>query len=162
MWWALAAITLNGITIQASTEARYLGIIFDKQLRYKAHTRQAVKKGTNAALALPRTAKCNWGPPYQYARQLFKAVIVPRIDYGSVIWHKPKADGSTAGLAYIQKLTTVQRLAMKAILGCYRTTPTAAMEIESGLPPTWIRLQTKPLLSVTRMQSLSARHFIQT
>ena len=32
------------------------------------------------------------------------------------------------------------------------------MEIESDLPPTWIRLQTKVLLSVTRMQSLSTRH----
>jgi ribonuclease HI len=50
---------------------------------------------------------------------------------------------------------------MKAILGCYHTTPTAAMEIETGLPPTWLRLQTKVLLSATRLQSLSARHPIQ-
>ena len=47
---------------------------------------------------------------------------------------------------------------MKAILGCYRTTPTAAMEIETGLQPAWIRLQTKNLLVITRMQSLSTRH----
>ena len=50
---------------------------------------------------------------------------------------------------------------MKAILGCYHTTPTAAMEIETGLPPTWLRLQTKVLLAATRLQSLSARHPIQ-
>ena len=47
---------------------------------------------------------------------------------------------------------------MKAILGCYRTTPTAAMEIESGLTPAWIRLQTKVLSSLTRMQALSTDH----
>ena len=47
---------------------------------------------------------------------------------------------------------------MKTILGCYRTTPTAAMEIESGLPPAWMRLQMKVLLSLTRMQALSASH----
>ena len=50
---------------------------------------------------------------------------------------------------------------MKAILGCYRTTPTAAMEVESGLQPLWIRLQTKVLLAITRMQSLSVNHPIQ-
>jgi hypothetical protein len=47
---------------------------------------------------------------------------------------------------------------MKAILGCYRTTSTAAMEIESGLQPAWIRLQTKVLSAVTRMQSLPSNH----
>ena len=51
---------------------------------------------------------------------------------------------------------------MKAILGCYRTTPTVAMEIESGLLPAWIRLQTKVLSAATRMQSLSLNHPIQT
>ena len=47
---------------------------------------------------------------------------------------------------------------MKAILGCFRTTPTAAIEIEAGLAPTWLRLQTKVLLAITRMQSLSSQH----
>ena len=50
---------------------------------------------------------------------------------------------------------------MKAITGCYRITPTAAMEIESDLQPIRIRLQTKVLQSVTRMQSLSAKHPLQ-
>jgi len=50
---------------------------------------------------------------------------------------------------------------MKAITGCYKTTPTTAMEIEAELHPTWIRLQTKVLLANTRMRSLSASHPIQ-
>lgn len=61
----------------------------------------------------------------------------------------------------MQKLSTVQRLAMKAILGCYKTTPTVAMEAETDLQPPWIRLQCKALLAATRMQSLSAKHPIQ-
>ena len=50
---------------------------------------------------------------------------------------------------------------MKAILGCHKTTPTAAMELETGLQLSWIRLQTKALLATTRMQSLSASHPIE-
>jgi len=55
---AKASITINGFTVKASTEAKYLGVIFDQQLRFKAHLQYVVKKGTNAALALSSIAKC--------------------------------------------------------------------------------------------------------
>src|ERR1700758_4614504 len=61
----------------------------------------------------------------------------------------------------MRKFTTFQRLAMKATLGCYRTTPTTAMEIESGIQPAWLRLQTKALSAATRMQSLAPKHPIK-
>ena len=153
-----ASVTTNGTTIRPSDEAKYLGVIFDQELRFKSHLQHVVKKGTNVAMALFSIAKSTWGAPYMYVRQLFQAVVAPRIDYAAIIWHRPKDDGSTASTKQVGKLTTVQRLAMKAILGCYRTTPTAAMEIETGLQPAWIRLQTKTLLATTRMQSLSTRH----
>lgn len=153
-----AAITIGGLTIKPSKEAKYLGVIFDQELRFKSQLQHVVKKGTNAALALASITKNGWGIQYKYARQLFNAVITPRMDYGAVVWHRPKQDGTTASTSQVQKLSTVQRLAMKAITGCYRTTPTAAMEIEADLPPPWIRLQIKVLLAVTRMRSLSANH----
>ena len=112
-------------------------------------------------MALSSIAKPTGGAPYRHVRQLFQAVIAPRTDYGATIWHQPRDDGSTAGTMQNRRLTTIQRLAMKAILGCYKTTPTAAMEMETGLQPPWIRLQTKVLLSITRMQSLSLKHPIQ-
>src|SRR5438477_13201348 len=68
------------------------------------------------------------------------------------------ADGSAAHSAQTRQLSTIQRIAMKTVLGCYRTTPTAAMELKSGLPPPWICLQTKVLCSFTRMQSLAQSH----
>jgi hypothetical protein len=47
---------------------------------------------------------------------------------------------------------------MKAILGCYRTTPTIAMEVDSGIPPAWLSLQTKALSSAARFKSLHHDH----
>ena len=153
-----APVTVNKITIKPSSEAKYLGVVFDQRLNFKTHLQNVTKKGTNAAMALSRIAKCNWGAPYKYARQLFNAVIAARTDYAASIWHRPRSGGKTAATAQARSLTTIQRLAMKAITGCYRTTPTAAMEIEAGLQPAWIRLQIKALQSVTRMQSLSTKH----
>ena len=156
-----ASITINGTTVEPSGEAKYLGVIFDQKLNFKSHLQYISKKGTNAAMALSSITKINWGAQYTYARQLFKAVITTRTDYATSIWHQPKSDGELATIGQIQKLTTIQRLGMKAITGCYRTTPTAAMEIESDLQPIRIRLQTKVLQSVTRMQSLSVKHPLQ-
>ena len=153
-----APITVGRTTIKPSSEARYLGVIFDQQLRFKSHLQQVIKKGTSGALALSSIANCKWGTPYRFVRQLFQTVIAPRTDYAAVIWHRPRADGSAAHSAQTRQLSTIQRIAMKTVLGCYRTTPTAAMELESGLPPPWIRLQTKVLCSFTRMQSLAQSH----
>ena len=67
-----------------------------------------------------------------HVRQLFQAVVTPHTDYAAIVWHRPKDDGSTASTAQIRKLT-IQRLAMKAIIECYKTTPTTAMEMKIDL-----------------------------
>jgi len=61
-----ASVTTNGVTIKPSNEAKYLGVIFDQELRFKSHVQYAIKKGTNAAMALSSIAKCTWGAPYKY------------------------------------------------------------------------------------------------
>ena len=47
---------------------------------------------------------------------------------------------------------------MKAILGCFRTTSTSALEHESALLPPHLRLQSKILRSFTRLLTLPAKH----
>src|SRR5262249_54753133 len=54
-----AAITINNTRIGASEHAKYLGVVFDKQLRFKQHMMQVVKKGMSAAVALAGIARCN-------------------------------------------------------------------------------------------------------
>jgi hypothetical protein len=130
------SVAINGATIKPSNKAKYLGIIFDQGLRFKSHLQHVVGNDINAGMALCSIAKRTWG---LHTYMLFQAVVAPRIDYAAIIWHWPRDDGSTAGIKQIRKLTMVQRLAMKAILGSYRTTPTAAMDIETGLQPAWIR-----------------------
>ena len=156
-----AAITVEGIRIDPAKEAKYLGVIFDQKLQFKKHLQYIIRKGTSAALALSDIAKNNWGAKYKYVRQLFKSVIAARTDYAAIIWHQPKDNDKIATESQVSKLSAIQRLAMKAITGCYKTTPTAAMEIEAGLQPTWPHLQTKVLQAVARMQTLSAKHPLQ-
>jgi Reverse transcriptase (RNA-dependent DNA polymerase) len=70
-----AAITLDNVKIQPSTEAKYLGVIFDQKLNFKSHLQHVTKKGTTAAMALSSIAKSNWGAQHKDVRQLFQAAI---------------------------------------------------------------------------------------
>jgi endonuclease/exonuclease/phosphatase (EEP) superfamily protein YafD len=154
-----ARISINGTTIKPSEDARYLGVIFDSKLRFKAHIQYAIKKGTTAALALGSIGRTTWGVPYEHLRLLYQSTVTTRMDYGAIIWHRPQSNNSAAAsTTQAKKFATVQRIATKAILGCYRTTPTVAMDLESDIPPPWIRLRTKALTATTRIRSLAKRH----
>jgi len=56
------------------------------------------------------------------------------------------------------KLESAQRVAMKAILGTFRTTPTSTLQSETTLMPTHLRLRYRVLQSWTRMQTAPQTH----
>ena len=151
-------IILQGTTIEPSLTGRYLGVIFDKGLRFKEHVQHATKKGTKFALAMGRIANAKWGTQYQYIRQLFVSVVAPRMDYAAIVWHRPAKYGQTHAPSQTKSLSTAQRTAMKAILGAFRTTPTVALEVETNLAPTHLRLRRKVLRTMTRMQTHPDTH----
>src|SRR5271170_8107680 len=83
-------IILNEITIMSTTEAKYLEVTFDKDLKYRTHLDHIVKKRTKFALAIASIARSNWGPEFKYLKRLFIAVAASRMDYVAIIWHRPK------------------------------------------------------------------------
>ena len=149
-----APIQIVGTIIQPSQEAKYLGVIFDKQLRFKLHIQHTTKKGSKFALAMTRIAKSTWGTTYQDTRRLFTSVVAPRIDYAAIIWHRPAKYGQSLRPPQLAKLESAQRTAMKAVLGSFRTTATTALEVESGLMPAHLRLQSRILCAYTRFATL--------
>jgi ribonuclease HI len=152
-----AALTLRETTVSPTSEARYLGVIFDSKLNFKAHRAHATKRGTNLAIAMNGIAKATRGPHFKYTRQLFTTVVAPTTDHAAIVWYRPGKNG-TQNTTQLTSLRTVQRLAMKAITGCFRTTPTDALEYETDLLPPHLRLKCKILQSLTRMQTLPPDH----
>jgi ribonuclease HI len=146
-----ATVKINSLTIEPSNEAKYLGVTFDSQLKFVTHVNQAVKKGTKFASAITRIAATTWGASFQHLRRLFSSVVTTRTDYAAVIWHRPEDRGAAPSMGQISKLEKVQRMTMKAITGCFRTTSTAALEMETDLIPTDLRLKQKVLIAATRM-----------
>ena len=56
---ATAPIKIGETTIHPVNEARYLGVIFDRELQFKSHLQYVVKKGTKFALAMTSIAKAS-------------------------------------------------------------------------------------------------------
>jgi ribonuclease HI len=157
-----ASIRINDTTIAPGKEARYLGVIFDEKLKFHAHLDYVTKKGTKFALALSSIARITWGTPFKYMRRLYTAVIRPRIQYGAAIWHRPEDKRNSPISSQVSSLTTVQRLAMTTITGCFRTTSTAALQHETELLPIELELRKQITKYLTRIQTLPKKHPTKT
>ena len=151
-------ITIDGTTIQPTNEARYLGVTFDKELRFQTHLDNIIKKGTKYASMLVQIARTRWRPEIQYLRQLVNSVAFPKIDYGAIIWHRPDDYRRSSITSQISKLSSVQRRFMLAITRAFKTTPTPVLTFESGLMPPQQRLASKILTTITRMKSTNRSH----
>jgi ribonuclease HI/endonuclease/exonuclease/phosphatase family metal-dependent hydrolase len=154
-----AHVRIGDTTILPAGEAKYLGVFFDRKLSFQHHIQYAAKKGTQFALAISRIANCTRGPAYQQTRTLFTSVAAPRMDHAAIVWYRP-FQGVTppARQPSVAKLESAQRMAMKAILGTFRTTATTALQIDTSLLPTHLRLRNRALQSWTRMQTAPATH----
>ena len=130
-----ATIKIKDITIIPTKEARYLGVIFDQKLKFRPHMEHVIKKGTKFALAMSNIARITWGSPFKYVRRLYTAIIRPRTQYATMVWHRPEDTWNSPAISQAKSLTTIQWLAMKTITGCFRTTSTDALQHETQLLP---------------------------
>lgn len=131
--------TLTGFRFQQST--------------YRMHIQTLIRKGTAATLAMRGAVKSTWGPDFKYICQLFIAVIAPIIDDAAIIWHKLSVQEKQ-----LMEISTIQCIAMKTITGCFGSTPSSALEVETDLLPLKLRLHMKILWTITQMKSAPKRN----
>lgn len=122
--------TLCGTTLSLSGEAKYLGVILDKKLNWTKHLEQKAKKAMVSLWQCKRTIGKSWGFSPKITNWIYVAVVRPMLSYCATVWWH-KTNQKTA----LGKLQKVQRTACLAITGAIRTTPTAALEVLSGLTP---------------------------
>lgn len=86
-------------------------------------------------------------------RQLYQACVILRMDYASTVWHNP-----AKSRWQITALNTVQRPAMIRILSAFRTVATQALEAETFLLPTHLRLWQRAKEVMTKLLTLPKTH----
>ncbi|KAI0991825.1 hypothetical protein K3495_g16362, partial [Podosphaera aphanis] len=92
------------------------------------------------------------------------ACVLPVAYYGSEAWWPGRSRQGTQGRisnrvdSLLQLLDKVVLTSARAILPVYRTTPTAALHRESGLPPSEIALNGRTTAATVRLRHLDPRH----
>ena len=108
-------------TVQPQPSARFLGVILDSKLTWKAQLQGVQKKLETQSLALTRISALACGPNLREARLLYTAVIRPVIAYGSAVFHTTTGPGgSPRGTA--AQLIRYQNKSLRALLGAYKAT----------------------------------------
>lgn len=137
---------LFGRPIQVEKEFKYLGVRLDSGLTWNSHLVHVASRSQTTLMMARRAVGCTWGLQPKMVNWLYTRVVRPMMVYGSVIWW-PKVQQITA----VKTLTKVQRMACLGILGAFKGTSTAAMEVLLNLPPLDIFIKGEARMAAYRM-----------
>ena len=157
------SLRIRQTTIPSAVSHKFLGVIFDQELRWKLHVDYAVAKATKWVSLFKRIARNRSGLSAPLLRRLYKAVAIPKAAYAADVWFTPiqsppGAKRRTGSVWAANRLTRVQRQAAIAITGCFRTTATDYVEAHANLMPVELLLKDLCLRAMTRMISLNDGH----
>jgi len=150
-------------TIQPSISAKYLGVIIDRNLNWKAQQAYAVEKGAKWTAQIRRLTRPTWGITPKCAKQLYISVALPRILYAADIWCTPSScehPGPQAiGSAKVtRQIASTQRAGALAITGGLRSSPTDALNASAFLLPTPSTISKACHRAYIRMATLPKEH----
>lgn len=150
-------------SIEPSSTTRYLGVVIDQSLTWKAQQSHAVEKGTKWASQIRRLAKPSWGISPKHARRLYISVAIPRILYAADVWCVPSRSERSRASRYgpakaLDQITTIQRAGAIAITGGLRTSATDALNAHAHLLPAELLVSKWCHRALTRMATLPKDH----
>jgi len=94
-------IHIDGVAIERTREARFLGVLVDDRLTFSGHTSQLARKISQTIGILNRNSSLL---PIRVKANLYYALIFSRISYGIIAW----------GCSLVSNINTLSRLLYKA------------------------------------------------
>lgn len=144
----------DGTNIHPKSTVRWLGVWFDQNLTFKDHVNIRIAQAKAAFGRMSRLANTEKGLTPYAMRQLYIACIRSISDYASPVWWRQQQH-------ITQKLQGLQNMALRKILGCFKTSPIKPMEIEACLYPPAVRLNHAHRRYAFRIIHMTSSHPIQ-
>ena len=153
----------QNFTITPSKTHKFLGVILDQELRWREQASYALGKGSQYTLLMRRLSGTTWGVSTGLIRQLYQAVVVPRVMYAASVWIRPVyKQGSESpqrgSIGVATRLARTQRTAAITILGALRSSPADSLDLHAYLLPTPLLIQQILHRSMVRMATLPETH----
>ena len=139
-------INIYGQAIPVVDQAKFLGIVFDRKLNFKAHIDYLRGKCQKALNLLKVVSKMDWGADRKVLLRLYRSLVRSKLDYGCSVY-------GSARTSYLKKLDTIQNQALRICLGAFRTSPIASLHVEANEPPLHLRREKLSLLFATKLKA---------
>lgn len=106
----------------------------DNKLTWQKHIHQIKAEATKSLNLLKVLSSTSWGTDRRSMLRLYQSLILPKIDYGSIIYSSSKEK-------LLQALEPVQNNALRLALGAFKSSPVASLQCETSIPPLKFRRQ---------------------
>ncbi|KAF5721341.1 reverse transcriptase domain-containing protein, partial [Fusarium mundagurra] len=161
------AVRHGDVEKHPETALRWLGIWLDSRLSFRVHVEKWAAKAKAVAYHLRGLTNTVHGPLPSAVRSAVRACVEPVLLHGSEAWYpgrtrprwnQPTKDLPSSNQHLIQIMNKAMNQAMRAILPVWKTTPTAILHRESGIPPVDQLLESRRLRFSARLKSLDEAH----
>ncbi|CAH1720846.1 unnamed protein product [Aphis gossypii] len=140
-------ITMNNIPIPIKKSIKILGILFDSKNTWIPHLKAIRKESLIRINTLKCFAHKSWGSHSSSLLQIYKALILSKLEYNSFLFIKAKTSA-------LKMLDTVHNTGLRLVTGAFRSSPIPSVLNIAGVAPLDIRrVQSTMLLAVRRTQN---------
>lgn len=146
-------VNLGNTVLPVANVSKYLGMYLDKQLTWRAHINQTVKKCNKANNILRMISKVSFGADIHTSALIYRATVRSILDYGSMLY-------SSACKTHLKKLDIVDNRAIRLCLGAMNSTPVPALYVEMGEPPLDIRRKLLSEKFVLKTRACGPHHLV--
>ena len=144
---------------------RWLGVWFDRRLVFKRHVSERCTKAMKVAHHIRGLANTVNGPPASMLRLAYTACIMPMALYGTEAWYggrvkpptrkrKGHGDVSSGRGWHVKQIDRAFRVALRAVLPAWKTSPIASLHRDAGLPTAEQALQDALYRFAFRLQTI--------
>jgi len=135
------ALMLGNHCIPSAETAKFLGVVVNNKLNWKAQGATALAKGQSWIIQFTRMTQVSCGTTARYVHKLYLTIAISHMLYAADIFLTPqkkvgkRMDEDRPNQAIVNKLVSIQRQAAIMITGTMGTTATDILDIMAGLLP---------------------------
>ena len=151
-------------TIRATNAYRFLSVIFDPRLKWKAQHEKAARSAATWINLVKRLMHTALGISAGGMRQLYLSVAIPKITYAVEVWYtlphkaKPANLKRTGSVTFTNKVQSAQRRAAITMMGAMGTTAGDILNAHAFIPPPHLLFLKALTRSATRLVTLPSQH----
>jgi len=143
-------LKLNGKVIKVVDEYKFLGVLIDKNLRFKKHADKTRKKGRKRINILRCMSGKAWGQTLETQRKLYLTYARSTIEYASPAWYNMLSETEK------RKMEVEQNIALRSIGGLGKTCPVDFLRLETEIEPLRTRMKKNDMITAERYKRLEA------